>query len=155
MPCATPLIATIQSPPPRPPRLTDTVADWSKMPVPVPGGSLLPHMSARARTQTVDALFEGCGGYDRALQWIEADDENYGKFFVHIWAKGVERPVHMEHGMDDGMEAALARLDTRPAPAVEVTPTTSCDAVDAEFAPSAAPASDSLWGDPIHEDVDI
>lgn len=113
-------------------------------------------MSARARTQTVDALFEGCGGYDRALQWIKADDENYGKFFVHIWAKGVERSVHMEHGMDDGMEAALARLDTRPAPAVEIVPSTSETPVDAEFAPSAAPtpASDNLWGDPIHEDVD-
>lgn len=147
--------ANTQFPPPRPAPLADAVANWSNMPVPVPGGSLLPHMSARARTQTVDALFKGCGGYDRALQWIEANDDNYGKFFVNIWAKGVERVAHVEHGMDDGMEAALARLDAR-APA---DPTQAIDAefstLPADLSPSSPHASsDSVWGDPIPEVTD-
>lgn len=109
----------------------DDVADWSDLPKPIPvaGGALLPHMSARQRTATIDALFEGCGGFERAKAWIESSDENYGKFFMQVWAKGAEKAVSVEHDVSDTFEAALAKLDQSPAPIDH-------GAVDAEWSES-------------------
>jgi hypothetical protein len=89
----------------------------------MPGGEMLPHMSARMRTQTIDALFVGSGGFDRALAWIESSDEAYTEFFK-IWAKGAVRPTAVEHSMGAGVEEALKKLDEaeRRSDIVDVTP---------------------------------
>lgn len=84
---------------------------WGKLPLAMPGGEMVPHMSARARTQMVDALFEASGGFQKALDWIEKSDENYGEFLTKIWAKGVAKATVVEHGLGDGVEALLAQLD--------------------------------------------
>lgn len=76
----------------------------------MPGGPLLPHMSARLRTETIDALFIGAGGFDRALAWINKSDENYGDFFK-LWARGAVRSTNVELTADDSIETLLARLD--------------------------------------------
>jgi hypothetical protein len=84
--------------------------DWSKFPTTLPGGELIPHLSARMRTSVIDALFTGAGGYDRALSWIEASDENYGEFFK-IWSRGAARATNVEVGVSEGVENLLERLD--------------------------------------------
>lgn len=76
----------------------------------MPGGPLAPHMSARLRTEIVDALFVGAGGFERALDWINKSEDNYGEFFK-IWARGAVRSTNVELTADDSVEALLARLD--------------------------------------------
>lgn len=71
---------------------------------------MMPHMSARMRTQTMDALFEGAGGFDRALAWIEESSDNYGEFFK-IWSKGQARTTNVELGLSDSIEDKLKALD--------------------------------------------
>lgn len=56
----------------------------------MPDGQLMPHMSARYRTAMIDAVFEGAGGFERLLAWVEKSNDNYGEFFK-IWAKGAIR----------------------------------------------------------------
>lgn len=82
-----------------------------RLPTSLPGGDMMPFMSARARTATIDALFEASGGFPRALAWIEASDENYGEFFIKVWAKGAARPSMVEHMASEGLEDVLAKLD--------------------------------------------
>lgn len=67
-------------------------------------------MSARLRTETIDALFVASGGFERALDWINKSDENYAEFFK-MWARGAVRSTNVELGVDDSVEALLARLD--------------------------------------------
>ena len=76
----------------------------------MPSGALLPHMSARLRTETIDALFVGAGGFERALSWIQKSDANYEEFFK-LWAKGAARHTNMEIGVSEGVEALLEKLD--------------------------------------------
>lgn len=77
----------------------------------MPNGSLLPHMSARMRTETIDALFVGAGGFERALAWVEASEENYGEFFTKVWAKGAARSTNVEVSASEGVESLLEKLD--------------------------------------------
>ena len=79
----------------------------------MPSGALLPHMSARLRTQTIDALFVATGGFERAQAWIEKSDDNYGTFFKDIWARGAAKAVSAEIGVSEGVESLLERLDER------------------------------------------
>lgn len=83
---------------------------WSNLPVQMPGGTLMPHMSARLRTEMIDALFVGAGGYEKALAWVEKSDDNYGEF-LKIWAKGAVRSSNVEVGVSEGVEALLDKLD--------------------------------------------
>jgi len=83
---------------------------FSHLPVAMPGGPLAPHMSAKLRTEMVDALFVGAGGFDRALTWINKSDENYGEFFK-IYARGAVRSSNVELTADDSVENLLSRLD--------------------------------------------
>jgi hypothetical protein len=84
--------------------------DWSHLPVAMPGGSLMPHVSAKLRTEMVDALFIGAGGFERALAWVNSSEDCYGEFFK-IWAKGAVRSTNVELSADDSVEALLAKLD--------------------------------------------
>lgn len=84
----------------------------------------MPHMSARLRTETIDALFVASGGFERAQAWIEKNDANYAEFFK-IWAKGAVRSSNVEVGVSEGVEALLDKLDQseRAAAAIDITPT--------------------------------
>lgn len=82
---------------------------WSHLPVAMPGGSLLPHMSARMRTETIDAVFHNVGGAEKLTAWVEANDENYAKF-VDIWARGAVRSSNVEVSASKGVEALLEDL---------------------------------------------
>lgn len=83
---------------------------WSHLPASLPDGSLLPHMSAKLRTQTIDAVFEGVGGAERLRAWVEASDDNFAKFF-EVWARGAVRSSNVEVGVSEGVEALLDKLD--------------------------------------------
>jgi membrane protein required for beta-lactamase induction len=85
-------------------------AQWRNLPVSLPSGALLPHMSGRLRAQTIDALFELLGGIDRARAWVEASDDNYKEFF-RLWARGATRPTAVELTADGSVEDLLAKLD--------------------------------------------
>lgn len=82
-----------------------------QVPTTMPSGDLMPHMSARLRTHTIDALFEAAGGFERAQAWIEASDDNFGEFFVKVWAKGAAKSSNVEHNVGDSVEALLDKLD--------------------------------------------
>jgi hypothetical protein len=85
--------------------------NWSHLPVAIPGGALMPHVSAKLRTELIDALFVASGGFERAQAWIEKSDENYGEIFLTVWAKGAARSTNVELSADDSVEALLAKLD--------------------------------------------
>ena len=85
---------------------------WKDLPAALPNGSLLPHVSARLRQDTVDAVFIAAGGGERLLAFTEANEENYKFFLQHLWAKGLPRVSSAEvahHG--EGIEELLSRLD--------------------------------------------
>lgn len=85
-------------------------AKWSHLPTAMAGGSLLPHMSAKLRTEMIDAVFHGVGGADKLRAWVEASDENYKTFF-EVWARGAVRSTNVELGVTEGVEALLEKLD--------------------------------------------
>lgn len=84
--------------------------DWSHLPIAMPGGAMMPHISARLRTEMIDALFVGSGGFERAQAWIDKSDDNYGEFFK-IWAKGAVRSTNVELSADSSVESLLLELD--------------------------------------------
>jgi len=99
----------------------------------MPNGAMIPHMSARKRTQTIDALFDAAGGFSRALAWIEKSDENYGEFFKGMWAKGAARPISVEHNSGAGLEEMLEKMDRAAnAMTIEGTSRSVDDADDSE-----------------------
>lgn len=83
---------------------------WSHLPVAMPGGSLLPHMSARLRTETIDAVFHNIGGPEAMTAWAESNNENRTKFY-EMWSRGAVRSSNVEVGVSDGVEALLEKLD--------------------------------------------
>jgi hypothetical protein len=88
------------------------MSKWDQFPMTVPGGGLMPHVSARLRQETVDAVFQAAGGFDRLLAFTEANEDNYKFFLQHLWGKGLPRVTNAEVSVDaDGVEALLARLD--------------------------------------------
>ena len=81
-----------------------------RLPSSAPGGDMMPYMSARRRTATIDALFEASGGFERAKAWIESSNDAYSEFFK-IWAKGAVRTSGVEHTASESLEDMLAKLD--------------------------------------------
>lgn len=85
---------------------------WAQFPMTSPDGGLLPHVSGRLRQDTVDAVFQATGGFDRLLAFTEKDDDNYKFFLEKLWAKGLPRNSNAELNVSaDGVEALLAKLD--------------------------------------------
>jgi hypothetical protein len=82
----------------------------NSLPTALPGGYLLPHMSARRRNEIVDVVFEQIGGPERMVAWAERP-ENYGDFITKVWAKGLPRAVSNEHTVGGGVEDLLDQLD--------------------------------------------
>lgn len=83
---------------------------WSHLPVSLPEGVLSPQMSAKLRTEIIDATFDRIGGADRLADWA-GKPENYGDFVAKIWAKGAARPQQVEHSASDSVEELIRRLD--------------------------------------------
>lgn len=88
------------------------MSHWKHLPTALPNGDLMPHMSARMRTNMIDALFVAAGGFDRALAWIEKDDDKFGDFFIKVWARGAARTNNVEMALTGGgIESLLDKLD--------------------------------------------
>lgn len=84
---------------------------WNHLPVALPGGAMLPHLSARLRTATVDAVFMMTGGPERLADWANKP-ENYGDFITKVWAKGMAKSVSAELTADtQSLEGLLAQID--------------------------------------------
>lgn len=73
------------------------------------GGALLPHLSARRRTEVVDTVFNMVGGVERMADWANKP-ENYGEFLTKVWAKGMAKPMHVELTQSESLEGLLDRL---------------------------------------------
>lgn len=82
--------------------------DWKHLPVSLPGGGMLPHISGRMRTATVDAVFHMMGGTERLADWAS---KNPGEFYTKVWAKGMSKPISLEVQADGSLEDLLASLD--------------------------------------------
>lgn len=82
-----------------------------KLPMALPGGQLLPHLSARRRHEICDTVFEMLGGVERLHHEANRDRESYWDF-MKLWQKGLPRAVATEHSVDkDSVEELLKRLD--------------------------------------------
>lgn len=100
--------------------------NWTHLPVTMPNGQMLPHLSARMRTETMDAVFHELGGAQKLADWAAKSDENYGMFF-QAWARGAVRSTNVELSTDDSIESLLARLDAGEGAKV-ISPDGSSDA---------------------------
>ena len=84
---------------------------WN-LPTALDGGELLPHVSARMRTQTIDAIYEGLGGPEAHLAHAQKNDENKTEFYK-LWGKGAARSGSVEVHASQGVESMLKKLDER------------------------------------------
>jgi hypothetical protein len=82
-----------------------------KFPLTLPGGQLLPFMSARRRHEIVDTVFEMAGGVERLAHVVNKSDENFFEFAKTLWAKGLPRAVATEHNVSESVEDLLTKLD--------------------------------------------
>lgn len=90
-----------------------TMSSDSKVPITLPGGALMPHLSARRRHEVCDTVFEMLGGTERLHHEANRDRESYWEF-MKLWQKGLPRAVATEHSANtDSMEKLLDRLDER------------------------------------------
>jgi hypothetical protein len=77
----------------------------------LPGGALMPHLSARRRHEICDTVFEMLGGVERLHHEANRDREAYWDF-MKLWSKGLPRAVATEHSVsENSVEAMLEKLD--------------------------------------------
>lgn len=81
-----------------------------KLPLVLPGGQLMPHMSARRRHEIMDTVFEMTGGVERLVHEVNRDRESYWDF-MKLWGKGLPRAVATEHSTTPDVENLLDKLD--------------------------------------------
>lgn len=82
-----------------------------KLPITLPGGQLMPHMSARRRHEICDTVFEMLGGVERLRHEANRDREAYWDF-MKLWSKGLPRAVATEHSVNnESVEDLLKKLD--------------------------------------------
>lgn len=81
-----------------------------KPPVTLPGGMLVPFMSARRRHEICDIVFENLGGAQRLEHEANKDQDSFWKF-MGLWSKGLPRAATTEHTVDNGLETLLDKLD--------------------------------------------
>lgn len=79
-----------------------------QLPTSLPGGLMLPHMSARRRHEICDVVFEMLGGTER-LHAVADGDPKW--FYGTLWQKGLPRAVATEHAVTEGVEVLLDKLD--------------------------------------------
>lgn len=81
--------------------------NWTHLPVSMPNGNLLPHMSARARTEVIDIVFQDIGGPAAMSDWARQNQTE----FYQMWGRGAVRSTNVELSADSSMESLLDRLD--------------------------------------------
>lgn len=85
--------------------------DTPKLPMTLPGGQLMPFMSARRRHEICDTVFEMLGGTERLYHEANRDRESYWDF-MKLWQKGLPRAVATEQSTAGaGVEDMLKRLE--------------------------------------------
>jgi hypothetical protein len=82
----------------------------SRLPIVLPSGHIISHLSARRRNEIVDTVFEMVGGVERLAHEVERSPEAYWQF-MKLWGKGLPRVSSNEHTMGGGVEDLLERLD--------------------------------------------
>lgn len=83
------------------------------LPIILPGGDMLPHMSARRRHEIMDTAFEMVGGVERLAHEMNKNTEGYWAG-MQLWAKGLPRAVATEHSVNtDSVEKFWDKLDAR------------------------------------------
>lgn len=84
----------------------------NKFPLTLPGGQLMPHMSARRRHEICDTVFEMLGGVERMHHEANRDPEAYWEFMTKLWGKGLPRAVATEHSVNnESIEDMLKKLE--------------------------------------------
>lgn len=87
------------------------MSDTPKFPLTLPGGQMMPHMSARRRHEVCDTVFEMLGGTERLHHEANRNTESYWEF-MRMWQKGLPRAVATEPtANNEQVEEMLKRLD--------------------------------------------
>lgn len=87
------------------------MSESPKFPMTLPGGQLMPHMSARRRHEICDTVFEMLGGVERLRHEANRDRESYWGF-MKLWSRGLPRAVATEHSVNnESVEELLKKLD--------------------------------------------
>lgn len=77
----------------------------------LPGGALMPHMSARRRHEICDTVFEMLGGAERLHHESNRNSDSYWEF-MKLWQRGLPRAVATEHSVNnESVEDLLKKLD--------------------------------------------
>lgn len=92
----------------------------SRLPIVLPSGQIISHMSARRRNEIMDTVFEMVGGVDRLAHEVERSPEAYWNF-MKLWGKGLPRVSSNEHTLGGGVEDLLDRLDEEDRKSRELT----------------------------------
>lgn len=82
---------------------------WPTVPFAGPAGELVPHLSAKARTQMVDMVFEEIGGFQRFADWARREETE----FYRIYARGAVRSSHVENTSPVTAESLMDEMDRR------------------------------------------
>lgn len=103
--------------------LHTTMADTPKLPLALPGGQLMPHMSARRRHEVMDTVFEMLGGTERLHHEANRNSDSYWEF-MKMWSKGLPRAVATEHSVNnESVDELLKRLEAKERDGyIDVTP---------------------------------
>lgn len=86
------------------------MAQHEKLPIALPGGTMMPHLSARRRHEIVDIAFEMVGGVERLVHEANRNPDAYWEL-MKLWGKGLPRAVATEHNLGKGVEELLDQLD--------------------------------------------
>jgi hypothetical protein len=81
-----------------------------KLPLVLPGGQMMLHMSAARRHQILDTAFEMVGGQEKLVHEIQRSPDSYWEF-MKLWGKGLPRAVATEHTASADVESLLDKLD--------------------------------------------
>lgn len=112
--------------------LERTMADTPKLPMQLPGGVLMPHLSARRRHEVLDTVFEMLGGPERLHSEANRDRDGYWEF-MKMWAKGLPRAVATEHSVNnESMDELLKKIEARERRGEDILDITPTDVEDQE-----------------------
>lgn len=96
------------------------VSKLPALPTSLPGGELMPYLSAKRRHQVCDVVFDMLGGVERLHAEADKSSEAYWEF-MKMWSKGLPRVAHAEVNAGEGFEALLDKLDAAER-TIDVTP---------------------------------
>lgn len=80
---------------------------WPVVPAGMVGGELLPHLSARARTEMIDMVFHEIGGFPAFADWARTERTE----FYRMYARGAVKSTNVELTSNISPEDIIARLD--------------------------------------------